>query len=155
MLNFTLFESGNGGQMVLRNNEILQTRSLATLAYLLMFGGNREAITQKDNQPGELKFDWWGNDPDQNSKTWVNSTTEQLLYGIEISSASLFRIQSAVEKDVKTLEQYGKVSVEVTFPAINKIQITITIKEPSVKNEQSLNVIWDASRNEIIEKNII
>jgi hypothetical protein len=155
MMNFTIYEDGNGGQMVLRQNEILQTKSLATLAYILMFGGNREASTQKENQPGELKFDWWGNDPNENSENWVNSITENLLYGIEISSSSRFRIQAAVEEDVKSLSQYGEVTVEVTFPAINKVQITITIAEPNVKQEQRLDLVWDATRNEIIEKNIL
>lgn len=155
MLNISLFEDGNGGQMVLKNNEIIQTSSLATLAYIAMFGGNVEAETQKENAPGELKFDWWGNDPTKPSTTWINSQTERVLRGIEISSSSLFTIQQAVENDVKSLEEFGDITVVVTFPGLNKVQIVITISEPSIKKNTRLSLVWDATRSEIIEKNII
>lgn len=155
MINNTIFEDGNGGQLVLRNNEIVQTRSLATLAYLLMFGGNVEAETEKENAPGELKFDWWGNDPAKPSDTWINSRTEKVLRGIEISSSSRFTIEEAVKSDVKSLEQFGEVEVEVSFVSMSRVKIVITISEPSVKNDTSLTLVWDASRSEIIEKHII
>jgi hypothetical protein len=155
MINNTLFEDGNGGQLVLRNNEIVQTASLATLAYLLMFGGNVEAETEKENAVGELKFDWWGNDPNKPSDTWINSRTERILRGIEVSSSSRYKIEEAVKYDVRSLEQYGEVSVEVSFVSMSRVKIVITIAEPSVKNDQSLTLVWEASRNEIIEKHII
>lgn len=151
-LNFALYEDGNGGQMILRSNEILQTESLATLAYLAMFGGNVEAETQKENSPGELKRDWWANDPSKNSETWINSRTEKVLRGIEISSSSRFEIEEAVKYDVKELEQYGKVKVEVTFPSLNRVEILITISEPNVIKDKRLQFVWDATRNETIEK---
>lgn len=155
MLNNSIYEDGNGGQLVLKNNEIVQTRSLATLAYLLMFGGNVEAETKKENAPGELKFDWWGNDPNLPSSTWINSRTEKTLRGIEISSSSRYRILEAVKYDVKSLDRYGDVTVEVAFTSVNNVKITITISEPSVVSDQNLTIIWDATRNEVIEKNII
>lgn len=155
MLNFSLYEDGNGGQLVLRNNEIIQSSSLATLAYIAMFGGNIEAETQKENAPGELKFDWWGNDSNKPSTTWINSQTERTLRGIDLSSSSLFAIQQAVENDVKQLDEFGDVIVDVTFPGLNKIKIVITITEPSIKKNTRLSLVWDATRNEIIEKNII
>ena len=155
MINNTIFEDGNGGQLVLRNNEIVQTRSLATLAYLLMFGGNVAAETEKENAPGELKFDWWGNDPTKPSDTWINSRTEKVLSGIELSSSSRFTIEEAVKSDVKSLEQFGEVEVNVSFISMSRVKIVITISEPSVKNDTSLTLVWDASRSEIIEKHII
>lgn len=155
MRNFSIYEDGNGGQLVLRNNEIAQTDSLATLAYLEMFGGNVEAETRKENAIGEIKLDWWGNDATKSSDTWINSRTENVLRGIEISSSSRYRILEAVKYDVKNLEQYGKVEVDVNFPSTNRINIVITISEPGVKKNQSLSIIWDATRNEVIEKNII
>jgi len=155
MLNFTLYEDGNGGQMVLQNNEILQTESLATLAYLLMFGGNVAAKTQQDNPIGELRIDWWGNDPTENSEKWINSETEKVLKGIEISSQSLYTIQQAVINDTKSLEQYGNVTVLVSFPNLNRVSIEITIEEPSKINGNRLIIVWDATRNEIIRKDIL
>jgi len=155
MLNNTLFEDGNGGQLVLRNNEILQTRSLATLAYILMFGGNVNASTQKENAPGELKYDWWGNDPNLPSETWINSKTEKTLRGIELTSSTRFTIQQAVQDDIASLSQYGETSVDVSFVSLNRVKIVITISEPSIVNDSRLTLVWDATRNEIIEKNIL
>lgn len=155
MQNNSIFEDGNGGQLVLRNNEIVQTNSLATLAYLNMFGGNVDAETQKENEVGELRFDWWGNDSTQNSSTWINSRTERILRGIEISSSARFKILEAVKYDNKSLEQYGSLGFEVTFPSPNRVKIVITISEPAKKRNQSLSIIWDATRNEVIEKNIL
>lgn len=155
MLNNSIFEDGNGGQLVLRDNEIIQTSSIATLAYLAMFGGNVEAETQKENATGELKYDWWGNDPNKPSSTWINSRSEKVLRGIEISSSSRYRIIEAVKYDTKVLEQYGSVNIDVTFPDLNNVKIVITISEPSIKKDQSLSLVWDATRNEVIEKNII
>ena len=155
MLNFTLYEDGNGGQLVLRNNEIAQTRSLATLAYLKMFGGNVLEKTKKENNTAELRTDWWANDPVDNSEKWINSETEKVLQGIEISSSSRYTIEQAVKNDVESLETFGSVDVFVAFPGPNDIRITITITEPNAKSSSRLNVTWDASKNEIIEKDII
>ena len=153
--NFTLYEDGNGGQMVLRNNEIIHTRSIATLAYLKMFAGNVSEKTRKENNTGELRSDWWANDPVDNSEKWINSETEKVLRGIVISSSSRFDIEQAVKNDVKDLEGLGSVDVSVTFPSPNYVRIIITITEPNAKSSNRLIVTWDASRNEIIEKDII
>jgi hypothetical protein len=154
MLNFTLYENGNGGQLILANNEILHTRSLATLAYLKMFGGSVEANTVIDNPEASLRFDWWGNDPAQNSGSWINSNTERTLQGIPLNTANLFVIKKAVEKDVEILKKYGDVTVSVTYPEINQVKIVVTITEQP-NEASSLAIIWDASRNEVVQKNII
>lgn len=154
-LNKSIYEDGNGGQTIQRNNEIVQTRGLGILAYLEMFGGNVEAETQKENNPGELHLDWWGNDSNLNSDTWINSRTEKVLRGIELSSSSIYTIKSAIQYDLKNLERYGKITINVTLPSLNTVKIDITIEEPSKKTEQRLTIVWNATRNEIIEKNIL
>lgn len=155
MINSSIFEDGSGGQLVLRNNEIVQTKGLATIAYLLMFGGNVDAETQKENAPGELKFDWWGNDSSKPKSTWINSRTEKTLMGIALTSESRYIIEESVKYDVSSLSRYGKVSVNVIFTSVNRVNITITISEPDVVTDQSLSLTWDATRNEVIEKTII
>lgn len=154
-LNKSIYEDGNGGQLLLKSNEIAQTGSLATLAYLLMFGGNVEAETEKENKPGELKDDWWGNDSRLSSDTWINSKTEKVLRGITTTSSSIIKIQSSIKSDLKQLEQFGEITIGVTFPNINRIAINITISEPNKKQDSRLTLVWDASRSEIIEKNIV
>lgn len=151
MINETIYEDGNGGQLYPLNNDIARTDGLATLAYLEMFSGNVEADTVKENNIGELRKDWWGNDSNGNSNEWINSETERTLQNIELSSASIARIRQSVIKDLKDLEQFGKIDVEVTLPGINKVQIEVTINEPSKKESNTLILIWDASKKEIIQ----
>lgn len=155
MINESIYESGDGGNLVNLNNDIARTDGLATLSYLRMFGGNVNESTQRENTPGEFRFDWWGNKSSDNSESWLNSETEKTLRGIELSGAAIVKIRQSVEKDLKILEQYGEFSVVVTLPSVNSVQITTTIKEPSRKDSNTLIVIWNATKKEIIEQKII
>jgi len=150
MLNYTIYEDGSGGQKLFRNNDIATTESLNTLAYLLMFSGNVEADTVKENNPANLRLDWWGNDPAKNSDTWVNSRTERTLAGLALNTAAIFKVEEAVKADLKSLEQYGTVDVTVTLPSLNNLSILVQITQPDMADSVSLQLIWDASRNEII-----
>lgn len=155
MVNETIYEDGNGGQLYSLNNDIAKTEGLQMLAYLKMFGGNINASTVKDNNIGELRLDWWGNDTSENSDKWINSETERTLRGIELSGSSIAKIKQSVENDCKSLSKYGKIDVAVTLPGINKVKIVISITEPGNKESNSLIIIWDATKNEIIEQKII
>lgn len=155
MINETIYENGNGGQIYSLNNDIVRTEGLATLAYLEMFSGNIEASTVRENNVGELRKDWWGNNSNGNANDWINSETERTLQNIELSSSSISKIRQSVIKDLKDLEIYGKIDVEVTLPGINKAQIKVIINEPSQKESNVLILIWDASKKEIIENIIL
>ena len=155
MVNEAIYEDGNGGQIYPLNNDIARTESLYVLAYLEMFGGNVGANTTRENNAGELRQDWWGNDSNANSETWVNSETERVLKGSELSSSSIARIRQAVVNDTKSLKQYGKVEVAVSLPRVNTVQIKVIIREPRKKDSNALILIWDATKQEIIEQNII
>jgi len=154
-LNESIYEDGNGGSLLLRSYEIVQTNSLAILAYLLMFGGNVNEITKKENSPAELSIDWWGNKKIDNSSKWINSETEKFIRGIALTSRNRSLIEQTVKRDVKSLEEFGKITVDVTYPELNRLKILITIKEPSAKNSTSLALVWDSTKNEVIEQNIL
>lgn len=155
MVNETIYEDGNGGQLYLKNNDIARTDSLYHLAYLEMFSGNVEADTLNENNPGELRLDWWGNDQTENSSTWINSQTERVLRNVELGSRSLARIRQAVENDIEDLAVYGETEVTVTLPAVNKVSIKVSIKEPGKKQANTLILIWDSTKREIIEQKTI
>ena len=155
MQNESIYEDGNGGQLLLRNYEIIQTKGIAVLAYLKMFGGNIEENTQKVNSTGEIRNDWWGNNTTDDSNKWINSSTERILRGVELTNQNLANIKEAVKKDLKSLERYGKINIAVSYPLLNTVKINIEIIEPNKKEYNSLVLIWDATRNEIIEQNRI
>ena len=155
MLNRSIYEDGNGGSYLLREFEIIQTESIAVLAYLKMFGGNVEEVTKTENNTSELRSDWWGNDSTLPSNTWINSKTEKLLRGLSLTNKARYDLINAVKEDLKSLEEYGTIDVQVNYPNLNRVDIIITITEPSKKSSNRLLIAWDATKNEIIENQII
>jgi hypothetical protein len=147
MLNTTIYEDGNGGQLAIRNNDIATTNSLFMIAYISMFGGNREASTKPLSDSQELNYDWWGNDKNEQSSNWINSETERTLTGISLNSQSIERIKQAVKTDVDILKEYGELNVDVNIISINRVKITITLNQ-----SDNLSIIWDVSNNEIISE---
>ncbi len=152
MLNFSIYEDGNGGQQFLSKTDVQQTESLATLAYLAMFKGNVASSTERGSTDKGINLDWWGNASEKAADRWINSETEKVLRGSDTSMAALYRIEAAAKKDTESLKQYGAVEVAVSFPGVNKVEIHVTITEQDVEKSDSLKVIWDASRNEVIQK---
>lgn len=151
MLNKSIYESGNGGAIFIKNKAIQHTNTLNTQAYLLMFGGNKEASTKKDYSTNELRMDWWGNDINKNPSDWINSETERVLTGITINSQSTTKITNAIKKDLRKLEAFGEVDIQVIYPNRNTVKITITLTEKTNKTTSNLILVWDSTKNEVIE----
>jgi len=147
MKNYTIYEDGNGGQLEVQSNDILTTDSLYTLAYLKMFGGNVEADTRPQSDVIELHSDWWGNDKTKPSDMWINSKTERTLKGIELSSRSLETIKQAVKQDLDSLTQFGGIEVTINIVSLNRVKITIDTTQGD-----NLSMIWDNTRNEVIQE---
>lgn len=150
MLNRTLYDNGNGGYNDVKSGNYSQTTTLGTLVYLALFRGNREGSTVRQTARGQYHYDYWGNDKDLNSSTWVNSETQRTLEGIVLNAKSVETIKRSVVKDTKHLKKYGNVDVFVSIPLRDRVEIRVTITEPSNQNNNELSIIWDASRNEII-----
>jgi hypothetical protein len=142
MLNYSIYEDGNGGDLWVKNNRIQYTRALYVACYLRMFGGN----TTSQLPDGHIKS-WWGNDINKPNE-WVNSNTERVLLGMTITPRNTLLLEEAVKKDLKSLEKYGTISVQILLPLLNRVTIRITI-EKSEKN--SFDVVWDATSKEVIE----
>lgn len=145
-LNKSIYEDGNGGQLAFRNNDVMMTTSLSILAYLAMFSGNIKANTKPLSDVVELHYDWWGNNKSKPSSTWINSNTERTLTGITMNSQSLEKIKQAVKKDTQFLSEYGEVIITVIIVSLNSVKITIETNQ-----DDNLTLIWDSTKNEIIE----
>lgn len=147
MLNRTIYEDGNGGQLLQRNNDIATTDSLAILAYLAMFGGNKDASTKPLSDEQKLNYDWWGNYKEEKSETWINSETEKILTGIVLNSRSIETITQAVKKDTSKLQQYGEIEIEVNIVSLNRVRIKIITSQGD-----DFTIVWDNTKNEIVEE---
>lgn len=151
-----LFESGNGGDIAVLNNDIMLSEQLYQQAYLCLFGGNVEAVTRGDEPAGKYRQDWWGNSllfGTVKSKQF-NSATERALRENALNSAGRVSIIRAVESDLAPLKSIATVAVDAAIQGVNKITISISLAQPAAKTA-TLQLIWDNAKGEMIIDRII
>lgn len=152
MLDLTIYETGNGGDLALSGNDLLNTSSLFNMPYLAMFGGNAGYPTPTRRPESEQAFDWWGNSllvPDEKAAQF-NSLTEAMLMSVALNSAGRIRLQQTVEKDLEFMSAFAEVSVQVSIVTVDHVRIAVQVREPD--NQQALEFVyvWDATKQEVI-----
>jgi len=141
-----------GGDYVLLGNDIQGSSELYNQIFLALFGGNREQSTKREYAIGESRFDWWANALlfPENDVRQYNSLTERTLVNVSLTSAGRQEVEEAVKVDLTYLQALGKTEVLVYLISSNKIQIDVSITEPSGEQKQEYSFVWDSARNEII-----
>ena len=157
MIDLTIYESGNGGELQLLKNDLAQTDSFFNMVYLALFGGNVEASTTGNEIETELRLDWWGNALlfADNAELQFNSDTERTLNNITINSEGRNTIESAVKKDLLFLSNFAACDVIVSLETVDRVSIYVTLQEPDNIEEKNYQFIWDASKSELIESIIL
>jgi phage gp46-like protein len=141
-----LYETLNGGDIVIQDGDIYTTAALWTQIYLALFGGAVEQTSTEIVAEGEQRADWWGNAfLTSDEEEQLNSTTEKTLNTTALNSSGRLAIQRAVEQDLRYLSKLGRVVVEVTLPGIDRVAIQIGITETG-KEEQRFKLIWSATK---------
>lgn len=133
-----IVESGNGGELQRRGNDLAVVNSIENVPYLSMFGGNVEASTE--SKPTQLNSqDWWGNSllmKDQPSIQF-NSLTERILQVVNITSGGRQTIEDAIKLDLKELAAIAIVEVSVFVISDDRLDVTIKIKQ----NDLAANIV--------------
>jgi len=57
----SIYESGNGGELIVTNNDLVLSETLFNQVYLALFGGYIEAVTRGDEPINEERLDYWQN----------------------------------------------------------------------------------------------
>ncbi|MBB6236489.1 phage gp46-like protein [Pedobacter sp. AK013] len=151
-----LYESGNGGEIIIQNNDLILTDQILQQAYLCLFGGNVEASTRGDELPNEIRKDWWGNSlfyGDVKSKQF-NSQTEKALMDNPLTSSGRVSIIRSVESDLKYLKNVSNVEVNAFLLSVNKMKIEIKLSMPTTKTV-TIELLWDSVKKEVIIENTI
>jgi hypothetical protein len=146
-----LFENYDGGDFILKGNDVEFVGGFQNMPYLGMFGGNIESNTQ-GAKVTEQTFDFWGNfmlNP-TNQNVWFNSDTERTLNTISLSSSTRLLIEQQVKKDLKFMEQFSTVNISVSIIGVDRIRIYIQIIEPNTNQVTEFSYIWDVTQNELI-----
>lgn len=145
-----IYESGDGGEFALINEDIATVSSITNTIYLALFGGNVEQSTDNTIQEGDIRNDWWGNNLDN----MFNSTFEKTLSEVSLNSAGLKSLEEAAINDLLFLKDYAEVSVYVSIATTDSLSILIIYQEPD-QQEKKIKFIWNQLKNEIIQEEII
>jgi len=145
MIDVLIYEGGNGGELSLKNGDIETTDGLFNIPYLAHFGGNIESSTKNNVEEGEERNDWFGNTflP---SEAQMNSELERSLQNNALNSSGRANIEAAAKIDIQVLSEIADVSTSVSITGNDKIRISDNIDKTVV------NLIWDATKSELIEE---
>ncbi|HMI03728.1 MAG TPA: hypothetical protein VK541_14690 [Pedobacter sp.] len=152
-----LYESGNGGELAIINNDLALAERLYQQAYLCLFGGNVEADTLGNEIATEIRQDWWANSLlfGDNKAKQFNSETERALNNNALTSTGRLNIQRAVENDLKYFKNVAEFVVGVSLLGRDKVEISIKLTQPKNQQGESLQLIWDNAKKELITDKII
>lgn len=126
-----LFQTLDGGNISLTNNQIDMTTGLETAVYLSLFSPE----------------DWFLNDIAETENEKLTSQTEQLIATTPNVSSNYTLLDQAINNDLKWLLDAGRaksISVGVSSNQINRVNISLEIDE-IVFNFN--NVGWETNGN--------
>jgi hypothetical protein len=104
-----IYETGNGGDLLLRGNDMATVTGLENSPYLALFGGSN----------------WWGNYLTDNK---FLSLTEDTLLDVALTSSGRKKIEDAILKDLEYLNNIdAEYSVSVTIAGANRVSMEINI----------------------------
>jgi len=152
MVDFSLYESGNGGELLIVDGDISLGNYLLQVVYICLFGGNVQASTLGNEIESELRYDWWANslifgiEP----KKQFNSLTEKTLRNTPLSSSGRILIQRAIEEDLSFLNDVVDVKVEVKIKDSQRVEMTIFLNKYQGKEDVNLQYLWDNVQNSVI-----
>lgn len=145
-----IIETKDGGDTVLKGNDLELISGFQNMPYIGMFGGNTEQSTTGPKDT-EQTFDFWGNflfhPTDQ--AIWFNSKTEHLLNTIALTPAGRIEIEEQVKKDLEFMQKFASVSVSVSLTSVDRLEIKIILLEPNKLDSTELVYIWDAINKEL------
>lgn len=150
MADIELYETLEGGDFLLKGNDLSVIDGWQNMVYLALFGGNVEQSTQQFNED-EQRFDWWGNDTfyQDRPKPQFNSNTERLLNQTPVSSAGLEKIRQGVVSDLAFMIEFAEIEVSVSAISDDRIRIDISVNEPNNLQSNEFTYIWDATESEL------
>lgn len=150
-----IWKNANGGD-IHTSSDIELGDSLPQLAFLCLFGGNKEASTTSNLIQKDERKDYWANSlfyRDEENKQF-NSETERTLSKIALNSNGRIKVLSSVKNDLKKLNNIADISVEVSIKSDYILEINILMTKPN-KEERILQIIWDNFKKSYIIEKII
>jgi len=130
-----IIESGSGGDIVIKDNDIATTRMLNNQVYLALFGGNFKSDV------GEQNFDYWANDSLSNEHRF-KSEFERTLTEVALNTSGIRTIEYAVKKDLEYLKKYVKIEVDASILRKDLLSLYIRLISPN-NVEEKIRIVWN------------
>jgi len=147
VVDLMIYESGSGGDLNLKNDDLETVSGLTNQVYLALFGGNIEESTSDDLEDLDERNDWWGNYL-LNEELQFNSSFERTLTTVTLNSGGISKLVNAAKKDLKYLEDYADITVEGSITGLNKFQLQVNLQEPD-QSSTKIKFIWDGTKGTI------
>lgn len=150
-MDIELFEDGNGGDIQLNGSDVKTIDGFGNMIYIALFGGNKVSTPIKRIE-SEQSFDYWGNAllATNNPAIQFNSLTETALNTIPLSSSGRLQIEKAVLADLNFMRSFCEISVSTEIINVDRIKITIVLKELGNQQSKEFIYIWDGTRRDLI-----
>lgn len=151
-MDLLIHETGSGGDLSLKGNDLAIAEGLFNMPYLGWFGGNPNGSTTGNELPNEQRFDWWGNSLlfPNDKEVQLNSLLENALNINALDSEGRNIIEESAKEDLKFLTNFADIEVDVFIATVDKIEIQLKVNEPSNLENKEYKYIWDATRKELI-----
>lgn len=130
-------ETGDGGDFVLADNDLVMTSDLSNQIYLALFGGNKISTN------GEQNNEYWGNVLVEEEQKYV-SYFEKSLSEYAINSFGIQKMRDAADKDLQFLKKYVNYKLELQILTKDSLSLLVLIDAPN-NLEQKINIIWNIS----------
>lgn len=144
-----IFESGDGGELLLENGDLATISGLTNQVYLALFGGNIEQDTSDELDELDNRSDWWGNSL-IGDEAQFNSTFERALNSVALTTNGISVLEDAAKEDLEFLSEIANVEVEGSIPDINKFQLDVKLTEPDGVSTK-IKFLWDGTKSELIQ----
>lgn len=156
-MDLEIIETGDGGDLVKDSKDLSVVFGFENFVYLALFGGNVEASTPTKRIASEQAFDFWANNllMQGDDSIQFNSETERILKLVALTSSTRSIIQQAVEKDLSFMKDFAVVTIVVQIVATDKLLIACRLVQPDNLQTQDFIYIWDATRQELLDREII
>jgi hypothetical protein len=151
MADLKIIETGDGGDAVLLNNDLVIIEGFQNMPYLGMFGGNIEESTSGPKQTNQQSFDWWANSllmPNDNSIQF-NSLLEKTLKTVSLTPSGRLQIINVIKDDLSFFKSFSTISIDATIVSVDRIEINIKIQEPDNLESNDFTYIWDSTNQEL------
>lgn len=123
--------SGNGGNIVVTENDIQLQGGYGNMMYLALFGGQYESVTTTNpRKKNDVLNDFWGNNllEFNNSSNQLNSNTERILQSVPLNSFGRIKIENAIKLDLEFMQKFATFLVAVSIISDDIVQISVKIK---------------------------